>query len=422
MDSSQHHDDKRITEIAEDLLTRRYGGTQKLHDPVALSGSGHARVIRARVTSNPFLPHRTVILKQSPRTGDLVEDAAFLREVASYQFTTSLAEEFRPGPVILAHDCNSRLIVLSDSGDGDTFADLLEESDPEKRVQILRALGTSLGRMHSGTAGKEEAFNILLGRLGRNDENAHRFQEIRERLLELGFAVGLDIIRNAGIEVPLEASETMPTIQRRLRQGRYRAFTPFDLSPDNIIVSDRTEFLDYEWAGFRDVSFDLACVIAGFPQYISLQPISDDEAAAFTEAWLHEVDELWPGLTNEDVLHERITIALVGWAFSSVTVMYYGSLANIISSHAAARDYLEITMEDLDRLGINSGRSSETNTNLLKPAKNVDFTEDELLVRRDLYETFEALGRFAAAGRNSSYSVLSEFAFHVAEILNDSRL
>ncbi len=417
MDSTHQH----IIEIAEDLLTRRYGGTQKLLDPVALSGSGHARVFRARVASSPFLPHRSVVLKQSPDTGDLIADAAFLREVASYQFTTSLAEEFRPGPVLLAHDLDSRLIVLSDSGDGDTFADLLNESNPDKRVQILRALGTSLGRMHAGTAGKEEAFNILLRRLGKNDIDAHRFQDIREGLLEVGAAVGLDVIRQAGIEVPRELTEYLPTVQRRLRKGRYRAFTPFDLSPDNIIVADRIEFLDYEWAGFRDVSFDLACVIAGFPQYISLQPVADDETAAFVEAWLHEVDELWPGLSNEDVLHERLTIALVGWALSSLTVMSYGSLASVISGHPKAREFLKISTGDFKELGLSSSRSDDVTTNLLRPAGEVAFSDDELLVRRDLYETFESLGRFAASGRDGAYSVVSDFALRIAEILHDPR-
>ncbi|WP_394281555.1 phosphotransferase [Corynebacterium sp.] len=417
VDSTHQH----IIEIAEDLLTRRYGGTQKLLDPVALSGSGHARVFRARVASSPFLPHRSVVLKQSPDTGDLIADAAFLREVASYQFTTSLAEEFRPGPVLLAHDLDSRLIVLSDSGDGDTFADLLNESNPDKRVQILRALGTSLGRMHAGTAGKEEAFNILLRRLGKNDIDAHRFQDIREGLLEVGAAVGLDVIRQAGIEVPRELTEYLPTVQRRLRKGRYRAFTPFDLSPDNIIVADRIEFLDYEWAGFRDVSFDLACVIAGFPQYISLQPVADDETAAFVEAWLHEVDELWPGLSNEDVLHERLTIALVGWALSSLTVMSYGSLASVISGHPKAREFLKISTGDFKELGLSSSRSDDVTTNLLRPAGEVAFSDDELLVRRDLYETFESLGRFAASGRDGAYSVVSDFALRIAEILHDPR-
>lgn len=417
MDSTHQH----IIEIAEDLLTRRYGGTQKLLDPVALSGSGHARVFRARVASSPFLPHRSVVLKQSPDTGDLIADAAFLREVASYQFTTSLAEEFRPGPVLLAHDLDSRLIVLSDSGDGDTFADLLNESNPDKRVQILRALGTSLGRMHAGTAGKEEAFNILLRRLGKNDIDAHRFQDIREGLLEVGAAVGLDVIRQAGIEVPRELTEYLPTVQRRLRKGRYRAFTPFDLSPDNIIVADRIEFLDYECAGFRDVSFDLACVIAGFPQYISLQPVADDETAAFVEAWLHEVDELWPGLSNEDVLHERLTIALVGWALSSLTVMSYGSLASVISGHPKAREFLKISTGDFKELGLSSSRSDDVTTNLLRPAGEVAFSDDELLVRRDLYETFESLGRFAASGRDGAYSVVSDFALRIAEILHDPR-
>ncbi len=44
-------------------------------------------------------------------------------------------------------------------------------------------------------------------------------------------------------------------------------------------------FLDYEWAGYRNVGFDVACVIAGVPQFLFARPISDEEAEIFISAW-----------------------------------------------------------------------------------------------------------------------------------------
>ena len=139
------HDD--IVGIAADLLSKRFGGSQQLTDVQQLSGSGSAIVLRARVAPSPFLQQRSVILKYVPVTGEQLDDAALIREIVSYQFTTSLSEEVRPGPVMLAYDVDKRIIVLTDSGDGDTFADLLDTGDAEERLQILRNLGQALGRI-----------------------------------------------------------------------------------------------------------------------------------------------------------------------------------------------------------------------------------------------------------------------------------
>ncbi|WIM68934.1 phosphotransferase [Corynebacterium breve] len=412
-------DTQEIVTLAEDLLTRRYGGALKFHDVTQLSGSGTAVVLQAKVSTNPFFPHRSVVVKHSPVSGDVIDDAAFLREVVAYQFTTSLAEEVRPGPVLFAYDLQERMIVISDSGEGDNFADLLQEGDPEKRVQVLRNLGTALGKMHAGTASKEDAFTILFKRMLRQHPEFARIQELREGLLDYATRSGMDAITESGIEVPAAVKSVVNNIQDRVRHGRNRAFTPFDLAPDNIIVGERTEFLDYEWAGFRDVSFDLACVIGGFPQFISTRPIADDEAVAFVEAWVQEVNELWPAVTNEDTLHARITAALIAWAFASVSLMYHGSIARGIALREDAREALQLTDEEITNLGLITPDNFEVNTNILQPAFEADFNQDELLIRRDLYETFEALSRFAAAGRDSSYAVISEFAFELAERIND---
>ena len=141
-----------VIAAAEGILTRRFGGAQELVDATRLPGSGLAGVYRAKVATNPFLQHRSVVVKYSPLVGDPLEDAAYLREVVAYQFTTSLSEEVRPGPVLLGYDVDKRIIIITDSGDGDTLDSLLAESTAEERVNVLRSFGSALGRMHAGTA------------------------------------------------------------------------------------------------------------------------------------------------------------------------------------------------------------------------------------------------------------------------------
>lgn len=392
-----------IIDLAQDLLSHRYGGSQQLNDPQTLSGSGAAVVLRVKVASQPFLQQRSVIVKYIPETGDSIDDAALLREVAAYQFTTSLSEEVRPGPVLIAHDIDRRVIVISDSGDGDTFEALLRQTDPTARQQILRNLGTALGRMHAGTAGKEEQFNVLLNRILKSYPDLESSRDIRDRSLGPAISIGVALVENSGLSVPDAVREGAQDAAARLNTGRSRAFTPFDLSPDNIIVSDRTHFLDYEWAGFRDVSFDLACVVGGFPQYVGTRMISDDEAEVFVRAWVDEVTPIWPNAAHEDQLHNLIATALMGWAFSSVAMLHHGSLTNALT-----------TLGDLD------DTAPSTSTRLLRRADEGPFTDEERYIRRDFYETFDALSRFVAGSRAPNADVIADFSRQVADRLSGS--
>ncbi|WP_290221024.1 phosphotransferase family protein [Corynebacterium atrinae] len=398
-----------IVAVAQDTLSQRFGGNQLLSDVTQLSGSGNALVLRARVAPSPFLQQRSVILKYSPHSGDALNDAALIREIVSYQFTTSLSESVRPGPVLLAYDVDQRIIVLSDSGDGDTFADLLQTEDAERRVHILRNLGTALGRMHAGTAEHEQDFDILLSRMLRTHSGSQEIQQLRSVAFGQAIQVGEELLRSAGFEIPELVSEFSTEARHRLKVARHRAFSPFDLSPDNIIVANKTHFLDYEWAGFRDVSFDLACVIAGFPQFIFTHPITDDEADVFVDSWVHEVGALWPNFTDEDNLHKRITGALLGWALSSVALMHFGSLSEAVHTLHEEGDDFDPTRVAAD-------------TRLLRPADHGPFTREEIIFRRDMYETFEALARYSARGADPSFGVIAKFAKELADRLAEPRL
>lgn len=404
-----------IVATAEDLLSNRLGGSQQLKDVTRLDGSGSAVVLRAKVTPSPFLQARSVVIKHVPSSGDLADTSMFLREVVAYQFTTSLSPEVRPGPVMLAYDVKSHIMVLSDSGDGDTFADLLETSKEPVRMEILRNLGESLGNMHAGTATKEGHFDILLHRMLQKHPEVQHMHRFREHLLSISIEVGMRLVQDAGIRVP-DVVETMAMeSKRRLHRGQHRAFTPFDLSPDNIIVSESTHFLDYEWAGFRDVTFDIACVIAGFPQFLSSRPISDDEADVLVEAWVDKVGLLWPNVRNMQRLQARILIALVGWAFSSLAMMHVGAMTTTFGTlfDAAQEQGLQaLTVDYVMEIIADNG------VNVLQIA--IDDEHAPTLVRQDLHETFEAIERFANRDADYRFPVVADFARQIVEKLHTS--
>ena len=420
--------DEAIVDVATDILTRRYGGEQALFDIERLNGSGTSSVLRARVRPNPFFQHRSVVIKQAPRTGFALDDAAFLREVVAYQFATSLSEKHRPGPSLLGYDTQERIIIMTDSGDGETLAEALEAADADEHVALLRALGTALGRMHAGTADEEDAYNVLLHRMTRSRDNAAPLQRLRDRLLAHRIRVGLRIMRDAGIEVPGEVTLTAGNIERRLLRGGMRAFTPFDLAPDNVIRSGNTfHFLDYESAGFRDVSFDVAYVVARFPVFLAAQPFNEEATKAFIDSWRAQVRNLWPAVDNTDTLQARITSALVGWAMSSVAMLEPKPLhAMLADDPALAEEFAAagLSIEDVrdtepqEYAYYTAGDAVEENAGaVLRPRTEGPFTDDEQLVRRDLRETFESLAAFSGSGADPAYRVVSQFAADVAQRL-----
>ena len=392
-----------VVEEASQMLSRRFGGEPELSDIESLGGSGNAVVLRARTTPSAFFPHRSVVIKYNPVTGHTIDDAALLREVVAYQFTTSLSEEVRPGPVLLAHDVDKRILVLSDAGDGDTLADTLTRSGEDERRDLLRGLGSALGKMHAGTASRKEDYDALLNRQLRKHPEYAEHQALRDDSLQSSILIGADILTEAGLELPEHVLELARTATGNLSSGRIRAFTPFDLSPDNIIVGQTLTFLDYEWAGFRNVGFDVACVVAGFPQFLFTRPISDDEAEVFIHAWQRRIVDVWPQLADEQTLHELLVACLIGWAFSSVTTMYAGGIEGAVALSEGNADI-----------------NHDPQRSLLRPSDRGPFTEDEHLIRRDLYETFEALSRFAALCPNDVCADVAEFSGRVAQRLQDS--
>ena len=391
---------EQLVSIAQDLLSHRFGGSQRLEDVETLTGSGESTVLRARVASQPFLQHRTVVLKYVPMTGEVLYDAALMREVVAYQFTTALPEGVRPGPMILAHDIDQRLVVMTDSGDGDTFDGLLETAKHDTRGKILRNLGSSLGRMHAGTAERENEFDILMNRMLKHHPQFGENQGVRDEALQQSILLGEQILEKSGFTIPSAFHDAAQVARRRVVGGSARAFTPFDLSPDNIIVADKTHFLDYEWAGFRDVSFDIACVIAGFPQFVFTHPITDEEADTFISAWKREIKEVFPNLTESRTLHARVLAALVGWGLSTLATMSAGNLSGVVGMLEKGEDI----SDDLDQAAA-----------LLRVGPADSFSEDELLARRDIFETFEAMARYGSQGTEESNPEIAEFARNIAQ-------
>ncbi|MBA0044737.1 kinase [Mycobacteroides sp. LB1] len=303
-----------VIATAEGLLSRRAGATVTLAEPEDLGGSGPAIVIRVRAVQNPFALPKSMVIKQVPEGGS---DASVLREVVSYQFANSLTAKHRPGPELVAYDIAERLIVLTDLGAAPTMAELLAERNRAAINHALMAWAQALGRMHVATVGREGDFAALLRRIDVKKTDVDPAQQRvggSEAIAPL-----LQILRS---EYSLDVSKTLVSrIQQTavlFEKGGVRAFSPSEVAPDNILVTEHgVRILDYEWGGFRDIVLDIAHALTVYPEFLGAA--DREEVAelddAMTEAWRSDVASIAPALADDDTLARRILDARLTWVW-----------------------------------------------------------------------------------------------------------
>jgi hypothetical protein len=310
-----------VVAAAQRLLTKRTGAPVTLIDPVDLGGSGQAIVLRVKVSENPFQLPRTLVVKQvrdlpgeselHSELTDVAGSSAFLREAASYQFANALATDSRPGPELHAYDLDARLLILSDLGDASAIPTLLRSSDASMVTNSLMAMAQALGRMHAATVGREDDFAALLRRVGQPDSADGISAQIPDALAAVpGMLTGL-----LGVGAPPDVLlERVSRSGRLFAHGAFRAFSPSDLCPDNIIVNDEgVRFLDYEWGGFRDATLDITYALASFPGCLCSFELSHDREQAMIDAWRSEVVGIWPALADDNVLATKLLDARLIW-------------------------------------------------------------------------------------------------------------
>ncbi len=329
-----------VINAAQQLLARRMGASVKLVDPVDLGGSGRTLVLRVRVAENTFSLPRTLIIKavrQSARGGLGAEpgvssvDSAFLREAVSYQFATALARSDRPGPDLLAQDLQGRLLILSDLGVGAKLSKILCDGSPAMIGNSLMAYAQALGRLHAATAGREGDFTALL----RRAEVAHHSDGVAAQAITAADELPKLLEEQLELTVPDAVVDQIRRGRRLFIGGRFPAFSPADLCPDNVIVNDDVRFIDYEWGGFRDATLDVAYALASFPGCLCRYDLTADRADAMVDAWRAEVVGIWPQLRDDAVLARRVLEAQLQWVWLST----YWFLPEDHARIAAARDH-----------------------------------------------------------------------------------
>jgi hypothetical protein len=325
----------RALNLAEQLLTRRYGATVMLADPEDLGGSARSVVLRARVVEDPFGLPRSLVIKHYQRNPTPGRADRFRREAASCQLFTAMTGDGRPSAVLFGHDPETRLLVLEDLGRSSTLADKLFGSDAGAAERCLLGWARALGRLHASTAGREGDFSALLRRLGERSWRDPMADEARTALATLPELVSAEL----GVTVSAAAAAEARATSRLLGGTRYRAFSPSDTCPDNNLVTSRgVRFVDFEWGCFRDVMLDAAYTRVPFPACESSFALPPGMAEAMLAAWRSEVILVWPDLDEPALLAARLLDAQLLWVWLCTSALLPNGLAeNAVIGRDATR-------------------------------------------------------------------------------------
>ncbi|WP_337662119.1 hypothetical protein [Actinoalloteichus sp. AHMU CJ021] len=298
---------------AESALSRRFGAPVRLGDPEDLGGSGRAVVIRVRVVENPFSLPRSLVIKHYQ--GPAPEAAAdpFAHEAASCQLLTALPSETWVGPELVGQDASERLVILEDLGRAPTLTDRLEGSDTRAAETALLAWARGLGRLHASTAGREADFDTLVRRLGGLEPARPAAVEDSERMLA---ELPTLLAETVGVDTPDAVLAELGEEVRLFARGRYRAFSPSEICPDNsVVTSSGVRFLDFEGGCMRDIALDAVNLSVPFASCWCGSAIPARMSQAMLAAWRSEVSAVWPELDDDAVLMPWLLRAQLLWAW-----------------------------------------------------------------------------------------------------------
>ncbi|GAB2752995.1 hypothetical protein GCM10027174_30360 [Salinifilum aidingensis] len=299
---------------AEAVLSKWTGAAVRLAEAEDLGGSDRSVVLRVRVVESPFDLPRTLVVKHYGACPEQARSDPFAHEAASCQLTTALSPGARVGPELIAHDAAQRILVLEDLGRGSTLADVLFADDARAAERSLLAWARALGKLHSTTAGCDADFDALMRRLGSQDASDPITEDILQACAELPELLAGTL----GVAVPASVSERLAAATELLTSGRYRAFSPSDICPDNSLVTETGgRFLDFEGGCVRDVVLDAAYLQYPFPSSWCSYALPDNVARGMLDTWRSEVAQVWPELDDDAVLLPRLFDAELLWVWVS---------------------------------------------------------------------------------------------------------
>ncbi|MEM9517865.1 MAG: aminoglycoside phosphotransferase family protein [Actinomycetota bacterium] len=239
-----------VAEVAVALVGRPEGGWTVVRD------SGTSIVLRGN----------DVVVKRTHRG-----QAAFEAEI----FGLRAVEECAPGlaPALVGADDPSRVVVMTDLGDGPSVADLLLADCPDEAAAALVAHGRALASLHNASWAPSTV-------------PLRKPNWLRERHSDAEAAL-------ASVGIPSPVLEAFRALGDRLLWGTGpRVLSPGDVCPDNnVIVDGDVRLFDFEGCGHMHPAMDLAYLALPNPTCWCSFDIPEETKTAAIAAYIDEVKD-----------------------------------------------------------------------------------------------------------------------------------
>lgn len=253
---SEENEIRGMKEMAEGVLSRRFGGGVRLDEGADLGGSNRSYTYRYVVVDGPDEGPASVAVKKARDWGGGKYDpdaeegpsVGLLNDWAGLEFLTEVSEGLSPTPVCYGGDREAGLFVMQDLGSPRQLDHILLGDDGEEAEEALVQLAVSLGRMHAMTIGQREVFEERRAALG--PVVPYGLGWLRGRTRELEEVLDLGI----GPEVNEQIDDCIAALEN---PGPFAAFTHCDPCPDNCLwVDGRVVLLDFESGAYRHALLD----------------------------------------------------------------------------------------------------------------------------------------------------------------------
>ncbi|HZT40676.1 MAG TPA: phosphotransferase [Chthonomonadaceae bacterium] len=320
---------------AERILSGALGGPVRLEDAVVLRASDHSAVLRAALLSGPSQAPRSVILKRAggdaqtpydPEEGKVWGPAwRLFNDWAGAHLLTTVGGDPLNGPRLYGGDRTLGLIVLEDLGEGESLADALLGSDPQKAESALMAFAAALGRMHAATIGRAEEYRQFFRGLGAADTDLYAEEVGR---LEENPRWDPAACESVGLDYPAEFDAEARTVLAAMRDpGPFLAYTHGDPCPDNNRLLDgQIRFFDFETGGFRHALLDGVYARVPFPTCWCVNRLPAHLPSQMEAVYRAEFAKGCPQAEDDFLFARSLTEACALWCLRTVSWPLAGAL------------------------------------------------------------------------------------------------
>lgn len=274
------------------------------------------RLVRCRVVGGRQ-GTATVVVKQITTTEFTASDGdgsshRLLNEWATLLFLNDLSLE-GPWPRLLGGSVDDSFVVLEDLGEHPTVLSILMASGREDPVPAIKALGFTLGEMHSRAYGQMERFRrakMELGAESPRSDSTHRLADSRhtfERCFQ-----ALDVEPHPGFwEEVADLDDIIHT------PGPLHTVIHADAGPHNFLWNGaRAVLVDYEFATVGHCLLDVVSARLGFPHSSDSHTVPFDAVEALEGAYRSAAASVFPQFEDEATFQRSVTDACAHWALA----------------------------------------------------------------------------------------------------------